>query len=421
MKRFFILVLLWVVIFPAYAQTLPIEPIGDAQDPNATIKFPPPVYTLSGEVPVVGTVSVPNMTNYFIQFRPLEVGEDAEATSDQRAWFPSTLPATTPVLDGVIGIWNTQTTPDGLYEMRLVINVGGRNPIYVRVAPLRVLNDPAALSPFAVSINSANPRPPLVPTPTNIGVFASSAQATQNAISTQFASSGSNTSTTNTGTTGNTAQAGTPRVVAITDANVRRGDDTRYERVGSLITGESVGVIGISSLGTGWYYVQLPDGRRGFIAPSTVRFEGDRNSLQSITPPPPPATATPVPTATPAANSNLVVNGLDVSPKPPKCNEDFTVLINVTNTGPNSTPMGAQILVQDRHVGSNQITATGTVNIPVLAPNQGWLASVTLKVSTFYAEEHEIIANVNHNNAFFETSTTDNRMTIRYTLAQAAC
>lgn len=417
------LLLCVLLALPVSAQSAPIEPLDVPHDPNASVQFPPPVYTVSGEVPIVGTVNVANMANYFVQFRPLELGAAAESTNDTRPWFPATLPATSPIVNNVIGTWNTMITPDGLYELRLVVNVGGRNPIYARVAPLRVLNNPSALSPFAVVSGSggAAARPTLMPTPTQLGIVQSSAaQATQNALATQFAGGGSFSTRPTASAPSSTTLSG-PRVTAITDANVRRGDDTRYERVGALLTGETVSVIGISSTGSGWYYIQLADGRRGYIAPSTVRFEGDRSTLQVFTPPPPPATATPVPTATPAANSNLVVNGLNSDPRPAVCNQDFTVLVNVTNTGPSRTPQSALLLVQDRHVGSNQITTSGTATVPQIDPGQSWVATVVLRVSTYYLEEHDIIATVNYNNAFSETNTNDNRMSFRYTLAQGGC
>lgn len=92
-------------------------------------------------------------------------------------------------------------------------------------------------------------------------------------------------------------------------SNVRAGDSTSYRIVGKLQAGESAPILGVSARGAGWFYIELPDGTRGFIAPDIVITEGDLTNLVKIdhgilspTATPLPATAVPTqPEATAAA------------------------------------------------------------------------------------------------------------------------
>ena len=69
----------------------------------ANITFPPPVYVVRDTIEVRGTVSLPTMRNFFVEFRPLIVDETDALPSDQRPWFPATLPQMQPVIDAVLG------------------------------------------------------------------------------------------------------------------------------------------------------------------------------------------------------------------------------------------------------------------------------------------------------------------------------
>jgi chitinase len=106
-----------------------------------------------------------------------------------------------------------------------------------------------------------------------------------------------------------------PYVQAFVNANVRQGDSTIYPVIGSLLNGSTAPIIGISNTGSGWYYIQLPNGTRGFISPTTVTAFGNTVGVPPVAPPPPPtpipSTATPIPiaaTATPTATPFLVVS-----------------------------------------------------------------------------------------------------------------
>ena len=122
----------------------PIEPGDpDMMNPEAHISYPPAVYVVRDSVDIRGTVTLESMRNFFIEFRPLDLGMMMEDDDEEEAqWFPATLPRIAAVEDDVLGTWNTVTLRDGLYELRLTINTGAEMPEYYRVSPIRVENNP---------------------------------------------------------------------------------------------------------------------------------------------------------------------------------------------------------------------------------------------------------------------------------------
>lgn len=96
------------------------------------------------------------------------------------------------------------------------------------------------------------------------------------------------------------SQSLTPSLTVRNRSNVRAGDSTDFPVVGKLEVGVSAAILGISRGSAGWYYIELPDGARGFISPDVVVTQGDLTNLPAIDPASLSATATPPP-ATPDA------------------------------------------------------------------------------------------------------------------------
>ena len=88
---------------------------------------------VAGMVDVRGTVNPPDLQAYF-----LEVGAVGEAVSQ---WTPVTLPKTTPVIDGVIDQWLTSLVPDGVYQLRLHVQLRSGQSVFAMVGPIRVANE----------------------------------------------------------------------------------------------------------------------------------------------------------------------------------------------------------------------------------------------------------------------------------------
>ena len=347
-------------------------------NPNARLSFPPPVYVLRGEVAVRGTVNVPNLSNYFISFRPLD--EDFEPLAED--FTPATVLQTAPVVDDVLGVWNTTTLDDGLYELRLTVNVTGGEAITHDVSPVRVEND---IPPFLVTTTPV----PVVTLPAAV---------------TQPPASGSATIT-----------------VIVASANVRTGDGTEYPVVTSLQRDQTATVIGISTLGTGWYQIRLADGRAGWIAPSTVNISGSLTGIPRVEPPPPPFTPTPIPTLTPVSAANLVAGIVEIAPASPVCNETFNVGFDVANLGSQQTLSSGVVSLIDTRAADGSTQATTVGGFPILLPGQTFRVNMPLTVSTWYNETHRINLIIDPGLSIPESNECDNTRTVEYVLLKGGC
>ncbi len=354
-------------------------------NPEANISFPPPVYLLRGAIDIRGTADLPDMLNYFLEFRRL--GDDLSVPDASAPWIPATLPVTQPVVEGILGTWNTTITGDGLYELRLTVNVRGQQPITYRVSPLRVEN---VLPPFVTPEGNQGPsiitatrpvRATLAPTPTPF--------------------------------------AGRPTVTAVTDANVRQGDSLIYPVIGSLLTGQTATVVGISSGGSGWYYIQLSTGRRGFISPSVVSFAGTLDDVPLIQPP---ATPTPTFTPTPPFSGDLIINGNALVPDSPRCNEQFEVQLNVANIGAASTSSQVTVRIQDQDILSGTVTNVVNGTLPIIMePGRNFVVVIPITVSSFGGRDHRITATVDANNQVIEENENNNTFSFDYRLRLGTC
>ncbi len=71
-----------------------------------------------------------------------------------------------------------------------------------------------------------------------------------------------------------------------TNVNVRSGDGLNYPVIARLMVGMTAEVLGISSRGTGWYQIRLPDGVIGWVGHNVVQIRGDTSNLPLVSPPP---------------------------------------------------------------------------------------------------------------------------------------
>ncbi len=78
---------------------------------NIVILSPIPGNVVAGNVQVLGSASHPQ----FLQYQ-LEYGPDPNPGN---LWYPATAPQFAPVLNNILGIWNTTIIPDGRYQLRL--------------------------------------------------------------------------------------------------------------------------------------------------------------------------------------------------------------------------------------------------------------------------------------------------------------
>lgn len=372
---------------------LPAQAQGDPDiNPDAVILWPPPVYVLRGDIEIFGSANLPNMRSYFISFRPLN--DDLELAGDE--WFPAILPRPFRVQNDVLGTWDTTVADDGLYALRLTVNVRGGAPVVHIVSPLRIENDPP---PFAEDIL---PTPTITPLP---------APPTETPTPTPPPTD---------------TPDPTPRgTVSGSAANVRSGDSTEFPIIATLRQGQVVQLIGVSNRGTGWFQVRLPDGRIGWMAPSVIEASGNLGLLPFVTPPPLPPTPTPIPTATPTptpfTQANLVAGIVVFDPPTPTCAETFIVGVDVANLGSEQTFAPGIVEVRDTRAADNTVQQTAIGGFPPLLPGQTTRVNIPLTITTWYNEVHRLIITVDASNTIPESNEQDNTRVIDYVLQKGAC
>jgi hypothetical protein len=382
--------LLLVVMFATGVQGQSVQQAPPNTNPNVVITIPQSVDLISGQAPVFGTVNLPNLSNYFLEFRPIIPGTfQPEDPNDP--WVPATLPQTGVVIDELLGTWDTSAVPDGLYQIRLTANVSRQGPTYFVVGPVRVRNevpDQLAALVTATPVSQATSQPIVVtgPTPTLGGIVIQ--RPTLAASPTSISND--------------------PIVTANVDSNVRSGDTTAYPVIGSLPSGNIARIIGISNSGSGWYYIELDNGRRGFIAPTIVQASGNLAGLQSVSPPPPPATPTPT---SPPPSGDVIPNGMGVIPNEPRCAEQFEVQVNVTNAGTSTFTSGGQLTVRAVHNASGSVGSTATGSFPALTPGQNFVVVVYLTVNQFPGEDYRLVAVADSAGQIIETNENNNTFT----------
>jgi len=397
----------------------PIEPTdSDMMNPEAHISYPPPVYVVRDSVDIRGTVTLETMRNFFIEFRPLvlDMMMDAEE-EEENQWFPATLPRIEAVTDDVLGTWNTVTLRDGLYELRLQINIGGDAPEFYRVSPIRVENNPP---PFAAEQQMAMVEEP-------------AEEPADDMADDDMADDDMADEPEEAAPEPEPTEDPRPRVISMVNANVRAGDSTAYSVVGFLLDGESALVKGISSRGSGWYYIELANGRSGFIYPFIVNTEGDLSNLPRINPPPPPPpTPVPIPTAVPApaqqpqpqpqSNVDLVIGNVQVHPHPVSCRETYEIQVLVRNAGSGSAPSGGIISVEDRGQNGTGRAETTRIAYGALAAGAQQLVVGHLTPTIHVETIHHINVRVDADNQVVEINEGNNiHATAPYFLSKGSC
>jgi hypothetical protein len=127
-----------------------------AQDPGvAVITSPLEGATLTGLVPITGSATHPQFQRYELAF-----GYSPNPTD---TWFSLQAPATSQVVNEVLGRWDTTQITDGLYVLRLRVFYGENAYLETFVANVRVQN--------------ATPTPVILPPATDTAVPAATATA----------------------------------------------------------------------------------------------------------------------------------------------------------------------------------------------------------------------------------------------------
>jgi PKD repeat protein len=119
-----------VVIRPATVVAIP--PTNTFVPVNIVILSPVPGNVVAGAVQVFGSATHPNFLQYQVEFGPDPNGSNL--------WYPASAAVTTPVVNGILGIWNTQSIPDGVYQLRLRVFLRDGTLLTTVVNNIRVQN-----------------------------------------------------------------------------------------------------------------------------------------------------------------------------------------------------------------------------------------------------------------------------------------
>jgi PKD repeat protein len=99
-----------IVQLPPTSNPIPTSTIVPA---SIVILSPLPNNIISGNTQILGSATHPNFLQYRVEFGP--------DPNPNNLWFPITGVVQTPILNGILGVWNTTTAaaPDGNYQIRL--------------------------------------------------------------------------------------------------------------------------------------------------------------------------------------------------------------------------------------------------------------------------------------------------------------
>lgn len=135
--------------FPTSVAVLPPTairiPTNTPSPISIVILSPVPGNIVAGNVQVLGAAAHPQFLQYQLEY----------AASGTNAWAALTGVVQTPVINGLLGIWNTNTVPDGIYELRLRVTLRDGNNLTTLVNNVRVQNRQATPPPTLTSV----PRP----------------------------------------------------------------------------------------------------------------------------------------------------------------------------------------------------------------------------------------------------------------------
>ncbi len=106
-----------------------------AQDSDLMLQWDPVRNTVSGRVDIIGSVNIADLQWYFVEAAPHD-SADAEIM-----WTPISSLEFAPVVDGVIGSWNTTLQADGFYQIRLHAVNAANESLYYGLAPILVNNN----------------------------------------------------------------------------------------------------------------------------------------------------------------------------------------------------------------------------------------------------------------------------------------
>lgn len=220
----------------------------------------------------------------------------------------------------------------------------------------------------------------------------------------------------------NTPTPSKPTATFIQGVNVRSGPGLVFNPpIGSFAANQTADILAKSPDGT-WFKVRYYNAE-GWVFGQLLTVSGDVVNLPvDAGPPTPVPTATPIPiTPTPVTTVNLVAGSIRLNPASPRCGETYQVTVDVANTGSTVAPSGS-ISLQDIAVRDGSVQQTIPAGFPEIQPGQTVSSgNIPITSSTYFAEQHKLVAIIDPNNVIPETNEGDNRSEITFTLEKGNC
>ncbi|MBI5668212.1 MAG: SH3 domain-containing protein [Chloroflexi bacterium] len=292
--------------------------------------------------------------------------------------------------------------------------------------------DGSSSTPATVNVNVVAPGTTPSPAPTTAGSGnppggignepGGQSAGSNNAAPTNPPATATNAPPTNPPPPTNTPTPSKPVATFNQGVNVRSGPGTIFNPpIGAFAANQTADVLAKSPDGT-WFKVRYYNAE-GWVFGQLVTVSGDVSSLPVDPGPPTPIpTATPVPvTPTPVTTINLVAGAIRLNPGSPRCKETYQVTVDVANLGSTEAPSGS-LTIQDIAVRDGSVQQSVPAGFPAVPAgatvNSG---NIPITSSTYFAEQHKIVAIVDPNNVIPETNENDNRSEITFTLEKGGC
>ena len=117
------------------------------QSENLMLDWDMTVNSVTDTIELTGTANIPEQQIFFVE---VATYDPAEPVTDQ--WNPVVLPQFFPVVDGSLGMWDTTSVPDGIYQLRLHAVDGDRESFFYTLAPIAVNNGGATTNSDPVAV-----------------------------------------------------------------------------------------------------------------------------------------------------------------------------------------------------------------------------------------------------------------------------
>lgn len=124
---------------------------------DVRITYPVDGSQIAGYVTVTGSASHPRFLQYALEWGP--------EPNPGNLWYPITAPRAVPVLNGILGAWNTTSVSDGTYRLRLHVWLSDGTDTAFVVGAIRISNARPTAVPTATHTQRPNQIPLINPVP----------------------------------------------------------------------------------------------------------------------------------------------------------------------------------------------------------------------------------------------------------------